>query len=130
MKSTKQIRREAGQLFRLCLVNRRLDENRVQQVVHRVVEAKRRGYLALLSRFQRLVKLEMARHRAEVESATPLPADLQSTVLAGLERVYGSGISTSFALSPVLIGGMRIKVASDVYDGSVKAGLAALEKSF
>jgi F-type H+-transporting ATPase subunit delta len=130
MKSTKQVRREAGQLFRLCLVNRRLDENRVQQVVHRVVEAKRRGYLALLSRFQRLVKLEMARHRAEVESATPLPADLQSTVLAGLERVYGSGISTSFAHRPVLIGGIRIKVASDVYDGSVKAGLAALEKSF
>jgi F-type H+-transporting ATPase subunit delta len=130
MKSTKQIRREAGQLFRLCLVNRRLDENRVQQVVHRVVEAKRRGYLALLSRFQRLVKLEMARHRAEVESATPLPADLQSTVLAGLERVYGSGISSSFVHRPVLIGGIRIKVASDVYDGSVKAGLAALEKSF
>jgi F0F1-type ATP synthase delta subunit len=29
-----------------------------------------------------------------------------------------------------LIGGVRIQVGSDVYDGSVRAGLAALEKSF
>jgi F0F1-type ATP synthase delta subunit len=29
-----------------------------------------------------------------------------------------------------LIGGMRIQVGSDVYDGSVLARLAALEKSF
>jgi F0F1-type ATP synthase delta subunit len=28
-----------------------------------------------------------------------------------------------------LIGGMRIQVGSDVFDGSVRAGLSALEKS-
>jgi len=59
-----------------------------------------------------------------------LPADLQANVLSNLERVYGQGMSTSFAHNPALIGGMRIKVGSDVYDGSVRAGLAALEKNF
>ena len=44
--------------------------------------------------------------------------------------MYGPGISTSFAETSALIGGMRIRVGSDVYDGSVKAGLVALEKSF
>ena len=44
--------------------------------------------------------------------------------------MYGPGISTSFAHNPALIGGMRIHVGSDVYDGSVRAGLDALEKSF
>ena len=127
MKSTKQIRREAGQLFRLCLVNRRLDENRVQQVVHRVVEAKRRGYLALLSHFQRLVKLEMARHRAEVESATPLARGVRERIEAGLTRSYGPTLVTAFGENPALIGGVRITVGSDVYDGSVRARLAALE---
>jgi F-type H+-transporting ATPase subunit delta len=130
MKTTKQVRREARQLFRWCLVNGSLDEDRVRQVAQQVLEAKRRGYLALLSHFERLVKLERARHLAEVESALPLPTDLQASVRAGLERVYGPRISTSFVHRPALIGGMRIKVGSDVYDGSVKAGLAALEKSF
>jgi F-type H+-transporting ATPase subunit delta len=36
-------------------------------------------------------------------------------------------LATSFEHKPELIGGMRIKVGSDVYDGSVKARLAALE---
>jgi len=130
MKATKQLRREAKQLFRLCLVKGLLDEGRVRQVVQRVLEADRRGGLALLSHFQRLVKLERSRHTAEVESATPVPADLRASVLSSLERVYGQGINTSFAHNPALIGGMRIKVGSDVYDGSVRAGLAALEKSF
>jgi F-type H+-transporting ATPase subunit delta len=44
--------------------------------------------------------------------------------------VYGPRLVTTFAESPALIGGMRIRVGSDVYDGSVKAGLTALEKSF
>ena len=130
MKTTKQVRREAKQLFRLCLVHGSLDEGRVRQAVHGVLASKRRGCLSLAAHFRRLVKLEMARHTAEVESATPLPADLQASVLAGLERVYGPTISTSFAHRPVLIGGMRIKVGSDVYDGSVRGGLTDLEKSF
>jgi F-type H+-transporting ATPase subunit delta len=99
-------------------------------VVQGVLQSKRRGGYLLLSRLLRLVKIDRSRHTAEVESATSLPPDLQASVQAGLARIYGPGISISFAQSPELIGGMRIKVGSDVYDGSVKAGLDALEKSF
>jgi len=128
IRTSKQARRDAKQLFRLCLVNGRLDESRVRQVVQRVLQSRRRGYLTLLSYFQRLVKLDCVRHTANVESAVPLPADLQSSVRSGLEGVYGVGLTTLFAHNPALIGGMRVKVGSDVYDGSVQSGLAALEK--
>jgi len=60
----------------------------------------------------------------------PLPADLQASVQAGLQSVYGPRINILFAQRPALIGGMRIKVGSDVYDSSVRSRLAALEKSF
>jgi len=130
MKNPKQLRREAKQLFRVCMVNGLLDEGRVRQAVQKVLEAKRRGGLTLLSHFQRLVKLELSRHTAEVESATSLPAALQASILSNLERLYGPGMSTSFVLNPGLIGGMRIQAGSDVYDGSVRAGLASLERSF
>jgi F-type H+-transporting ATPase subunit delta len=130
MKTTKQSKREATRLFRLCFVNGLLDEGRARQVVQRVIDANRRGGMALLAHFQRLVKLEVARHTAEVESAMPLPADLHESIQAGLTRTYGPGIRASFTHNPGLIGGMRIKVGSDVYDGSVLARLAALGKSF
>ena len=130
MKVTKQARREGKQLFRLCLVNGLIEEKRARQVVQQIVAAKPRGYLATLSYFQRLVELDCARHTAKVESALALPADLQASVQAGLARVYGPGLTASFAENPALIGGMRIRVGSDVYDGSVQGRLAALEQRF
>ena len=130
MKATQQARREAKQLFRLCLVNGLIEENRARQVVQQLVAAKPRGYHVTLLYFRRLVQLDSARHTAKVESARTLPADLQASVQAGLARLYGPGLSTSFAENPALIGGMRIRVGSDVYDGSVQARLAALEQSF
>jgi F-type H+-transporting ATPase subunit delta len=130
MKTTTQMRRQAKQLYRLCFVNGMLDEGRVRQVVQRVIQSKRRGYLTLLARFQRLVKLDFARHTANVESAMPLTADVQATVEAGLKNAYGPGVNAVFAHNPTLIGGIRIKLDSDVYDGSVRAGLASLERRF
>jgi F-type H+-transporting ATPase subunit delta len=130
MKTSKQAAHEARQLFRWCVLNGLLDPGRVRQVVQRVVEGKRRGYLTVLSRFRRLVKLDLDRHTAEVESAVPLPGDLRATVESGLQRIYGPGIDIHFAHRPSLIGGMRVKVGSDVYDGSVQSELAALERNF
>jgi F-type H+-transporting ATPase subunit delta len=114
----------------LCLVAGSLDEDRVRKVVRLVLESKRRGWVTLLRHFRRLVELDVSRRIAKVESATPLPADLQANVRSDLERVYGPKLSISFARNPALIGGMRIQVGSDVYDNSVKARLAALERRF
>ena len=130
MKITKQARRDAKQLFRSCQVSGLLDESRVRQVVQQVIARQPRGYVGILSHFQRLVKLDIARRTATVESAIPLPAALQQSVLANLTRLYGAGLNTSFAQNPALIGGLRVQVGSDVYDGSVQARLAALGEKF
>ena len=73
-----------------------------------------------------MVRLDRDGHRAAVESATSLADDVREDVRAGLARVYGPGLETSFDQNPALIGGMRIRVGSDVYDSSVRAKLAAL----
>jgi F-type H+-transporting ATPase subunit delta len=130
MISPKQAKRDAKHLFRLCLVNGILDEDLVRKVVQGVLQSRPRGYLRVMGYFHRLLKLEYARHTAEVESALPLPADLQVRVQTELKGIYGPGITALFASNPDLIGGMRIRIGSDVYDGSVQSGLAALEKSF
>jgi F-type H+-transporting ATPase subunit delta len=127
MKTVKQTAREAKQLFRLCLVDGSVDESRARKVVHDVVAGGRAGRLGILSRFEHLVKLDRLEHTANVESATPLAMDVRGSIEADLGRIYGKAIAISFADNPALIGGVRITVGSDVYDGSVKARLAALE---
>ena len=126
MKTAKQSEREARQLYRLCLVQGRLDEDRARTVVHDVIDAGRTGRVAVLSRFQRLVKLDRLQHTATVESAAPLADDLRTTIASGLTRLYGESTAIAFADNPSLIGGIRIQVGSNVYDGSVKGRLSAL----
>ncbi len=130
MKTTRRARKLARRLFRACFVAGQLDEARARQAAARVAGTGRRGRLPILTHFARLVSLEQARHRAVVESARPLPADLRTSVEPSLARRYGPGLRTSFSEEPVLIGGMRVRVASDVYDGSVRAALRALEQRF
>ncbi len=79
MKITKQARRDAKDLFRATQVNGVLDENKARQVVDEVLAAKPRGYLAILSHFQRLVKLDLDRRNARIESVIPLDETQQAT---------------------------------------------------
>jgi F-type H+-transporting ATPase subunit delta len=130
MTTTTQTQRQAKRLFKLCQVNGSLDESRVRRVVQRIVDARRSGSLALLSRFQRLVRLDRAAHSATVESATPLADNLRADIEAGLAHRYGRDIVTTFSNNPALIGGVRIRVGSEIFDGSIKAGLARLEARF
>ena len=130
MKISKLAKRGAKELFRGCVTDGLLDDGRVRQAVQRVLQSKPRGYLAILSHFQRLIKLDIARRSARVETATPLSPELQAKIQSSLSQTYGPGLHISFAENPSLIGGMRIKVGSDVYDGSVQARLNALQESF
>ena len=127
MKISKQARRDAKQLFNVCNVSGVMDENRVRQTVGVVIEKKPRGYVGILSHFQRLVKLDIERRSAHVESAVAASEVLQQSVKANLAQRYGQGLNVTFAVNPSLIGGLRVKVGSDVFDGSVKARLAELE---
>ena len=130
MKTNKRGRRQAKRLLSLCRLDSILDEDRTREVVQRVIAARRRDCATILADFLRLVRLDLRQHVADVESASSLAADLQSSIQASLLRRYGPGLNTTFTLRSSLIGGMRIQVGSDVYDGSVLARLAAFEKSF
>lgn len=130
MKIGKQERRDAKQLFRSCRLNGVLDENRVRQTVQAVIAQKPRGYMGILSHFQRLVKLDVERRAARVESAVALSPAQQTNIQQTLTGRYGAGLNLSFGANPALIGGMRIRVGSDVYDGSIDARLNALAENF
>src|SRR5207247_10559294 len=93
MKISKQAKRGAKELFRSCLTDGLLDEGRARNTVQHVLQTKPRGYLAILSHFLRLIKLDIERRTGRVESASPLPAELQSRVQSSLAHTYGPGRS-------------------------------------
>jgi len=125
-----QAKRTAKVLFRLCLKNGGLDEVRAREAIKFILQRKRRGYVSVLNEFKRLVKLETARHTAKVESAISLGSDLEARLRKNLERTYGVGVSTEFVENPQLIAGLRIRIANDVYDSSVKSKLTELASGF
>ncbi|MCH2384156.1 MAG: F0F1 ATP synthase subunit delta [Pedosphaera sp.] len=130
MKGSKQSRRLAKQLFKSCQVDGRLNADRVRKAVGLLIERKPRGYFGILQNLQRLVKLDEASRSARVESAVPLGQAQQEDVRNSLNRLKGSDVTVEFATNPGLIGGMRVKIGDDVYDGSVKTRLTALSDNF
>ena len=130
MKINKQARRDGKSLFRSCLQNDQLDETRVRAAVTAVLEQKPRGYLSVLHHFTRLVKLEVQRRTALVESSVALDPNLQAQITERLSLVYGQGLSITFAENTSLIGGIRVQVGSDVFDGSVRSRLNGLADTF
>jgi F-type H+-transporting ATPase subunit delta len=130
VKTSKLARRDAKRLIQACRVAGLLDEAKVRQAVQQVIASKPRGYVAILSHFQRLVKLDLDRRTARVESAVPLAEPQQAAIRSNLIRRYGAGLIFDFVPKTDLIGGLRVQVGSDVFDGSVQARLAELETSF
>jgi len=129
MKISKQAKRDAKTLFKACVVDGVLSDDKVRLAVTKVVEGKPRGYVAILEHFQRIVKLDIDKRTAKVESAIELTGEQQAAVQGSLEQKYGAGLNLGFAVNPALIGGLRIQIGSDVYDGSVQGRLTQLKNS-
>ena len=130
MKGTKQSRRLAKQLFKSCQIDDQLNADRVRKAVSLLIERKPRGYFGILQNLQRLVKLDEASRSARVESAVALGQAQQQDVRNSLKRLKGGEVTVAFATNPGLIGGMRVKIGDDVYDGSVRTRLTALSDNF
>jgi len=130
MKGNKQSRRGAKQLFKSCQVEGQLAEERVRQAVALVIEKKPRRYFGILQELQRLVKLDVSSRRARVESAVVLTDAQQQNIRESLGRLKDGEVTVEFVENTDLIGGMRVKIGDDVFDGSVKTRLATLSESF
>lgn len=129
MKVSKQARRDGKTLFNACCVNGILDEAKVRLTVTAVIAQKPRGYVSTLTHLQRLVKLDLDRRTARVENAVESTPAQMDTIKTALAAKYGPGMNVTFWANPALIGGVKVKAGSDIYDGSVAGRLAALTDS-
>jgi F-type H+-transporting ATPase subunit delta len=130
MKISKTATAAARRLFGLCQTNGSFDESKLSTVVARLIESQPRDYKAILAALQRLARLELARREVTVESAVEMDYATRDRVAAGLTHQYGSGLVIRYQITPALIGGLRIRVGDDVFDGSVQNRLDRLAAAF
>lgn len=130
MKISKVAAATARRLYGICQVNGQLDDNRLRDLVSKLIATQPRDYQAILAAIQRLTRLEMARREVLVESATELTAAEGQRISSSLANDYGDKLAIRFVTNPSLLGGFRIKVGDDVLDGSVKGRLDRLSKAF
>jgi F-type H+-transporting ATPase subunit delta len=130
MKISKDIRQLSRDMVRASHVDGVLDPGKVRSFVHLIVEKKPRNYIALLQDFQRLLRLELEKRRVRIESAMNLDPEVSREIVSGLEKKYGAGLSPEYVVNPALLGGVRVRVGSDVWDSSVRNRLERLEQQF
>jgi len=128
MKIDREIRRLSRELLRASFSDGQLDQGKITSLVQSLIEKKPRHYIAVLENYKRLLRLEVEKRRARIESASELTPEVSSGIVSNLQRKYGQYLTTEFRVNPELLGGLRIHVGSDVWDGTVRNRLQRLEQ--
>ena len=128
MKINKEIRQLSREMLRASFTDGQLDAGRTRSLVDSLIEKKPRNYIDVLKNYRRLLRLELEKRRARVETASPLDSTTSSELVANLKKKYGSDLTAEFIVNPELLGGMRVRVGSDVWDGTVRNRLEQLER--
>ena len=129
MKINREIRRLSRDMLRASFTDGQLDQGKIASLVQSLIEKKPRHHIAILENYKRLIRLEVEKRHARIESAGELSNEVRSRIVASLQRKYGNDLTTEFAVIPELLGGLRIRVGSDVWDGSVRNRLQRLEEN-
>jgi F-type H+-transporting ATPase subunit delta len=128
MRTAKEARKVSGALFRNSFTEGKLDKEKISHMVETLLAEKPRHYVDALKDYQRLIRLETEKRHAVVESATQLNSALADQIVTNLRRRYGDDLTTEFRTNPDLLGGLRIKIGDDLWDGSIKTRLRKLQE--
>lgn len=129
MKISKEVQAQARRLMRLCIgADGLMNEATVRLVADKIAADKPRNYLALLTAFAELVRLERAAHTATITSAVPLTAGEQAAITAKL-NARQAGLSYEWQVDSSLIAGLTVKVGDNVTDASIRTRIEQLTKN-
>ncbi|HEX4632006.1 MAG TPA: F0F1 ATP synthase subunit delta [Chthoniobacterales bacterium] len=128
MKINKETRQLSKELLRASFTDGQLDAGRISSLLKSLIEKKPRHYIQVLEAYQRLLRLEVEKRTATIETAGELSPDAGQQIVDNLKRRYGNDLAARFVVNPELLGGMRIRVGSDVWDSSVRNRLQRLQQ--
>ncbi|MFG1602619.1 F0F1 ATP synthase subunit delta [Actinoplanes sp. NPDC049265] len=89
-----------------------------------------RGFEASLTRLVELTAAKRDREVAYVTVAKPLADADEDRLGAKLSEIYGRQVSLKVAVDPRVIGGVSVRVGSDLYDGTILRRLTEAKQAF
>jgi F-type H+-transporting ATPase subunit delta len=128
MKQNKEMRRLSREMLRASFTDGQLDHGKIGSLVQSLIARKPRYYIGILENYKRLLRLELDKHHAVVESAAELSPPISSKIVDRLKQKYGADLTAEFHVDPSLLGGLRVRVGSDVWDGTVRNRLNLLQQ--
>ena len=127
MKLNKEIRQLSRKMLQASFTDGQLDPGRISSLVDSLVTQKPRNYIDVLKNYKRLLRLEVEKRHATIETASEVDPAIRSEIVSNLKTKYGDDLATEFHVDAQLLGGMRIRVGNDVWDGSVRNRLQRLQ---
>jgi F-type H+-transporting ATPase subunit delta len=128
MKANKEIRQLSKAMLRASFTDGQLDRGKIASLVQSLIAKKPRHYIDILQYYKRLLRLEIGKRHARIESAANLSPTASLDIITRLKRKYGNDLTTDFVVDPALLGGVRVRVGSDVWDGTLRNRLERLEQ--
>ena len=83
MKINKEIRRLSRQMLRASFTDGQLDPGRITSLVDSLITRKPRHYVDVLKNYRRLLRLELEKRQARIETASEVDSATTSEGLAG-----------------------------------------------
>ncbi len=130
MKVSKDAANTARRIFRLCAPQGKLNEEHLKLSFSKIIADRPRDFRQILQELYRLTRVNVERRIVSIESASELDSVQRDRIEGNLLQQYGQGLSFQYATEPALLGGIKIRVGDDVWDGSVQAKLEKLTNSF
>lgn len=128
MKINKEIRQLSKEMLRASFTDGQLDQGKIVSLVQSLITKRPRHFIDILKNYKRLLRLEIEKRHAKIESATELSPKAAFDIGARLKKKYGEDLTTDFVVDPTLLGGIRVRVGSDVWDGTLRNRLERLQQ--
>jgi F-type H+-transporting ATPase subunit delta len=105
-----------------------LQQTTTRFLSHMAEAGRIRGFRDVQQAFEELLADRQNRARAQVTTATALDAGELGDIKKKLEAVTGKQVEIDAKVDPSVIGGVRAKIGSVVYDGTIKNQLGKMRE--
>lgn len=130
MRGRRTEKKMAARIWHACMVNGAVDAAHLETALEMVLDQKPIGWHGIAHELVRRWRLDLAQRTAHVACAASLFPSTETQVEQWLKRRYPAVTTVCFNTDPGLIGGLCIRVGSDVIDDSVSGRLAEIRRQF